>query len=459
MGGLPSLHACRGPRAISGPASRPFTRGSARRRRNSSSEPAPDSRATEPAIHAAKGEDIPIFAYKGYSEAGKVETGEIEAFSEQVAYRTLCATGLSLVDLGEARPHLHEPWYRRDVPLLSGRLPLAAQAALAEEMATMLRVRLPVLNMLRLLADGAETPDIRARLGRVARLVAEGMALPDAFAQAGPKVAPVFLALLRAGEVSTALAEQLAELAQMLRRHDQLRAQVVTALIYPAIVIAAGLTVVLIVALTLAPALAPIFAAQDRPPPAAVAAFLAIGELVATRWPWLLGGFLGIGLAGHLALRAAGTRVVLALPVLGDLARDAALLTLLRSLALLLRAGRPLAEALRAVAAFDRAAPFAMTALAAAAELESGGRAHGAFAADRRVPAVVRELFRIGEEANSLVPVLESLAATQADRLERRSRRLLQLLTPILTLLVGSMVGVLVYSIMDAVFAINELAI
>ncbi|TNC71353.1 type II secretion system F family protein [Rubellimicrobium roseum] len=364
------------------------------------------------------------------------------------------------MDLGEASRLAREPWWRRDIPLLGGGLlPLAAQAALAEEMATLLRVRLPVLDMLRLLSEGAEGGDTRARLGRVARLVAEGTPLPDAFAQAGPRVAPVFLALLRAGEASTALAEQLAELAQLLRRQDQLRSQVATALIYPAILVVAALGVLLIVSLTLAPALEPIFTAQDLPPPPAVAAFLALGELAATRWPWLLAGLAGLGFAGLVAVRAAGARLVLALPVFGGLARDAALLTLLRSLALLLRAGRPLAASLRAVAGFDRGAPFAATALAAAAELENGGRAHRALAADRRLPPMVAELFRIGEEANSLGPVLESLAATQADRLERRSRRLLQLLTPALTLLIGGLVGTLVYSIMDAVFAINDLAI
>lgn len=371
----------------------------------------------------------------------------------------MSATGLSVVDLGEAGRLVREPWYRRDIPLLGGSLPLAVQAALAEEMATMLRVRLPVLDMLRLLAQGAERADARARLARVARLVAEGTALPDAFAQAGPRVAPVFLALLRAGEASTTLPEQLAELARLLRRQDQVRSQVATALIYPAILLAAALAVGLIVALTLAPALAPIFADQGRPPPAAVAAFLLIGDLITTRWPWLLAGLAGAGFAGYVVVRAAGSRIALTLPVFGDLSRDAALLTLLRSLALLLRAGRPLATSLRAVAGFDRTAPFAATALAAAAELENGGRAHVALTANRRLPPMVRDLFRVGEEANSLVLVLDSLAATQADRLERRSRRLLQLLTPVLTLLIGTMIGVLVYSIMDAVFAINDLAI
>ncbi|MBP1806169.1 type II secretion system F family protein [Rubellimicrobium aerolatum] len=402
---------------------------------------------------------MPIFAYRAYTEAGRVETGEIEAPSEQAAFRTLSATGLSVVDLGESRHAIRVPWYRRDIPLFGTRMTLAAQAALAEEMATMLRVRLPVLDMLHLLSEGAEGADTRARLSRVARLVAEGTALPDAFAQAGPRVAPVFLALLRAGEASTALAEQLAELARLLRRQDQLRSQVAGALIYPALLIAAALAVVLIVALTLAPALAPIFTAQDRPPPAAVATFLAIGDLVTTRWPWLLAGLVGAGFVAYMGFRAIGARLMLALPVVGDLARDAALLTLLRSLALLLRAGRPLAGSLRAVAEFDRGAPFAATALAAATELENGGRAHAALAADRRLPAMARELFRIGEEANTLVPVLESLAETQADRLDRRSRRLLQLLTPVLTLVIGGIVGTLVYSIMDAVFAINDLAL
>ena len=63
---------------------------------------------------------------------------------------------------------------------------------------------------------------------------------------------------------------------------------------------------------------------------------------------------------------------------------------------------------------------------------------------------MVRELFRVGEEANALVPVLEALSQTLQGQLDQSTQRLLRLLTPILTLVIGGAVGALVYSIMGA---------
>lgn len=351
-----------------------------------------------------------------------------------------------------------EPWWKRDISFGSGALALVDQAALAEQMATMFRVRLPVLDMLRILAQGVERGDTRARLDRVARLVAEGMPLADAFAQAGPKVAPVFLTLLRAGEQSDAMPDQLADLARLLRLQDQLRGQVATALLYPAILIVAAVAVMLIVALTLAPALAPLFAGEGREMPGSLAFFLGFGRFVSGWWPLLVLLLGGAVVAVIWGLRQGWGRVVFRLPLFGPLVRDAALLALVRSLALMLKAGRPLAEALRGLAQADAGGPYAADLRAAVTALERGERAHVALAEGGHLPPMVRELFRVGEEANALVPVLEALSQTLQGQLDQSMQRLLRLLTPILTLVIGGAVGALVYSIMGAVLSINDLA-
>lgn len=388
-----------------------------------------------------------------------MESGRLDSPSEQAAFDTLRALGLTVVELREGSVALAaEPWWKRDIAFGSGALALADQAALAEQMATMFRVRLPVLEMLRILAQGVERGDTRARLERVARLVAEGMPLADAFAQAGPKVAPVFLSLLRAGAQSDAMPEQLADLARLLRLQDQLRGQVATALLYPAILIVAAVAVMLIVALTLAPALAPLFQGDGREMPGSLAFFLWVGGVITGWWPVILLLIAGGVVAVVWALRQGWGRVVFRLPLFGPLVRDAALLALVRSLALMLKAGRPLAEALRGLAQADAGGPYAADLQAAVSALERGERAHVALAQGGRLPPMVRELFRVGEEANALVPVLEALSQTLQGQLDQSTQRLLRLLTPILTLVIGGAVGVLVYSIMGAVLSINDLA-
>ena len=400
---------------------------------------------------------MPTFSYRAYGTRGTVETGSLDSPSEAAAYQTLKALGLTVVELREGAAVAALPWWKRDIPLGDGRLPLADQAALAEQMATMLRVRLPALEMLRILAQGAARADTRERLERTARLVAEGMPLAQAFAQAGPRVAPVFLSLLRAGALSDALPEQLTDLARLLRLQEQLRGQVATALLYPAILVVAAVAVVLIVALTLAPALAPLFQGEGREMPGSLAFFVGLGAVVRGWWWLILAGVAAL-VVGVMAQRARWGRLALRLPLFGPLMRDAALLALVRSLALMLRAGRPLAEALRGMEEADPAGPFAPDLRAAVAALEGGGRAHVALAEGGRLPPLVRELFRVGEEANALVPVLEAVAQSVQGQMDQSAQRLLRLLTPILTLVIGGAVGALVYSIMGAVLSINDLA-
>ncbi len=378
--------------------------------------------------------------------------------SEVAAIDTLRALGLTVVELTDGRVTSALPWWRRDISLSGGVLALAEQAALAEQMATMLRVRLPALEMLRILAQGAGRADTRDRLERTARLVAEGVPLAPAFEQAGPKVAPVFLSLLRAGAQSDAMPEQLTDLARLLRLQDQLRGQVATALLYPAILIVAAVAVMLIVALTLAPALTPLFEGDGREMPASLAFFRALGDLIRGWWLLLTIALIALIVLVVLGLRAGWGRVVFRLPLFGPLMRDAALLALVRSLALMLRAGRPLAEAMRGMADADPTGPFAPDLRAATAALERGERAHAALAKGGRLPPMVRELFRVGEEANALIPVLEALSQTVQGQLDQSTQRLLRLLTPILTLIIGGAVGALVYSIMGAVLSINDLA-
>lgn len=365
--------------------------------------------------------------------------------------------GLTVVDLHVGGHLPAVPWYRRELTLFGGALSLAEQAALAEQMATMFKVHLPVLQILRVLSEGASRSDTRIRLDRVARLVAEGMPLAQAFAQAGPKVKQLFLTLLKTAEQSDSLPEQLSELARLLRQQDQLRGQVATALVYPAILIAAAVGVVLIVSLTLAPALAPLFEGQGREMPRALSAFLWLGRMLGNYWLAILGVAIPGLFVAVVGLRAGLRRLAFRLPLFGPLARDAALLAMVRSLALLLRAGQPLTEAFRTVADADRANPYAPEMAAAALSLERGGRAHEALAASGRMPAMARELLRVGEEANALVPVLEALAASLSAQMEQGTQRVLRLLTPILTLFLGGAIGGLVYSIMGAVLSINEI--
>ncbi|MBB3711997.1 general secretion pathway protein F [Limimaricola variabilis] len=395
---------------------------------------------------------MPVFAYKGYTSAGQSERGRLEGTSEGAAYETLRAMGLSVVELREAGAGASVPWYRREVGLGAGQIPLEAQAALAEQMAVLFRVRLPILEILRVLGAGTQRRDVRGRLERVTRLVAEGLPFAEAFAQAGPRVAPVFTTLLRMGESSNEMPDLLQDLAKHLRSQQRLRAQIAAALIYPAVLVAVGIGVLVLVSLTFAPALEPLFQSRGLAPPTGLAVFLSLRDLVANWGVWL--GLVVVALA----LRLARVGVVTRLPVIGRLAQDTALLRMTRGLELLLRSGMSLPDALDLLGTLQPGAAHAAAMRAAAERLRSGGRAYEAFAQAPRMPLLFLELFRIGEETNTLGAVLGTLSEALAAQIESRIGRLLRALTPALTLMVGALVGLLVHAVMEAVFSVSDLA-
>ncbi|MEX0301154.1 MAG: type II secretion system F family protein [Leisingera sp.] len=139
--------------------------------------------------------------------------------------------------------------------------------------------------------------------------------------------------------------------------------------------------------------------------------------------------------------------------------RLSSLSQLSQAIELLLTSGMPLPDAFRqAAGALGGASGYHATFLEAAEAVEGGLNASAAIEADPFIPASFKELFRIGEETNRLPSTLAALAETMSAQADRQSQRILGLLTPILTLIIGSGVGFLIYTLMGAILEINEIA-
>jgi general secretion pathway protein F len=250
-------------------------------------------------------------------------------------------------------------------------------------------------------------------------------------------------------------------LAGFLRRQHRLQSQLASALVYPFLLIVGGVGVVLLMSLFLAPALAPMFTSLGKEPPSAISAFLKTGQFIEQFGVILLIGALLLGLALPLLLH--DRRQVLAsatarLPMIGDVLRVAATARLTRALNLLLKGGLSLPDALKQSAASLPHEVFASTFMAAAGEVEAGGSAGSVFAQESRLPVVFRDMFAIGEASNNMMAMTESIASLLEEQAERKLLRLTQLVTPLITLLLGGGLALMVLAIMDAILSVNELA-
>jgi general secretion pathway protein F len=405
---------------------------------------------------------MPSFQYRAYDDRGALATGNIEALSAEAARDALWSRGLTPFQLagsqrGPAR------WWQREV--FGGSRGLHAElATFTRGFATLMSADIPLEEALRILAEQASSPGLRALVTDLRQEVRNGAALSDAL-QKRPRVFSAdYVSVVRAGEIGGTVSLVLGELAMLLERRQKLRAEIQSALVYPAILVGLSCVSLAIIIGVLMPSLAPVFADGGRPPPAAIRFFLAMQS----HWAEVLLGLAlicGLGTWGiAIALRRPGVRSSLdgckvRMPMLGGLLCDQDAARFARTLGTLLRAGVPLLQAATSACATIANRHIGAGVSSAIAQVREGASFHRALEAHADLPPLALRMIGIGEEAGRLDQMLLTIATMLEQQTQRRVDRFMTLLTPLLTVAIALLVGGLIMMVMNAILSINEIAV
>lgn len=397
---------------------------------------------------------MPRFAYTALTPAGEQVTGELDAAHEAEAIRRLQGEGLLPISALPAAGGR------------TGRKPLGreARARFLEELATLVEAGLPLERALALLAGRGDKEAAGVRdLSRALRdRVRAGQRLSAALAFEGDPLGEAVAAILAAGEAAGGLGPSLRALAEGERRSAELAASLRAALTYPLVVLCvAALALVLLLGVVL-PRFELVFEAMGRPVPPLTRAMLGLSAMLVAYGPAAL--LLGLVAAGWMAWRrgAGGLDqglgvLALRLPGIGTYWRAVLLERSTRALALLVQGGVPLAEALP-LAAKAAPGPVGEAWALAGAAVRAGRSLSDSLRAEGSLPDVAAELVSVGEETGRLGPCLTTLAGLFAADAARLSRRFTTLVAPLLTLVLGVLVGGAVLSLVSAVMELYDLA-
>ncbi len=399
------------------------------------------------------------FRYKAVTAAGTVTTGMVDAATRADAVNQIRGLGhlpLTTAEAGAARWRALLPSSRPGKPS-SDTIAFATQ-----ELAALLSARLPLDRALGILVELEETRRLREPLTAVLASVRDGASLADAFEATGV-FSRSYVTMVRAGEFGGNLEATLKRLSDYLARASAVRDTVVSAMIYPSVLLAtAGLSVVFVLMFVL-PQFAPLFEQSGKPLPFPTVVALALGDFLTNYW-WLLGilgaaGFLGLKRAAATpAFRRARDRIALRLPLIGDLVLKTQIERFSRMLGTLLANGVPLPQGLLLARDTLTNAVIADAAGETAARLKEGEALAARLRQTGIFPPLALDMIRVGEETGAL----EEMLLKQADLYEREVRhaidRLLSLLVPVMTVVMGLIVAGLIASILLAILSINDLA-
>jgi general secretion pathway protein F len=403
------------------------------------------------------------YNYIASDPKGTSVKGEIDADSELMALSKIEDLGLIPISVSKGNAS-HNNWLTNDISFLSGEVALDKQAALAKLLSTLFEAQLPVEKVLRIAADSVKQKKTRSFLKRALGVIEDGGSLEQSFAVPNSGLSPEFKTYVAIGDKTNALSETLMSASKLFKLRSETRAKVQTALIYPTILVLASLALISLMIFFLVPTLSPIFNSTQVDPPILFKLSEKISEIFSRYIIFILASMIAL-IAGLLAWRqtASGARffsqLIFKLPLIGGITRTNQLAIDVKFLSMLLKSGETISASFSKIAGSGNYGPAAQVYAHIERELKEGESVGSVVSQTSIFPSEFKSFFKIAEETNRWPELMDSLTEVLQSKADRQRDRMLQILTPAITVFVGLLIGFLVYSILSSILQINDLAL
>ena len=402
---------------------------------------------------------MPLFEYKAVSPAGETVSGTMEAASLDMVILKLQEAGnlpLQAQEAGSGGLGL------RNFSFGSRGMNSKEVCEFTQQLSTLLGAGLPLDRSLAVLMDLADSPKIQRTVSEIRDHVREGGTLSDALEKQHGAFSRLFINMVRAGEIGGTLDATLNRLADYMERSKELKDSVISALIYPILLLflAAGSLILLLVYVI--PQFTPIFEELGGDLPTITKIVLGVGSILQNFW-WLLIAITVVvvlrfrRMLANEEQRFSWDGRVLGMKWVGDLVAKLETARLSRTLGTLLTNGVPLLAALSIARNVISNTVLRKDITDATREVKTGGGLARNLAKGGRYPRLALQMISVGEETGQLDGMLMKVADTYDKEVKNTIDRLLAIFTPVVTMLLAAMIGTIVLSVLVAILSINDL--
>ncbi len=417
---------------------------------------------------------MPVFEYKAMGANGAVTTGKLDAEGRSAAMRIIEERGLTplkIAETGTSAPKksastggsagLKVPASWKSA-FQSKKVSFAALEDFTRSLASLLAANVPLSRALTILYKESSNPVAAAKWKELHDLVVDGVPLADAMNRSPETFPRVYVAMVEAGEAGGFLDVVLAQVADFQAREKELRAKVMAALMYPAVLLFLAVCVVIFLLVFFIPRFQTLFEGFDAALPALTRVIVAVSEIVRHYGIFLA---LGIGAAiyfGRAWMQRDSSKrlwenVLLKTPVIGPLMAQIAMARFCRMLGTLLSAGVSLVAALD-VGRRSLGYQTLVDLVADATDRVKKGEALAASLADSRAlfGGSTLEMISVAEESGRLDQELVRLAGVTETTLDRQLKTAVSLAEPIMLFVIAGFIGVIFIGMVIPIFTIQD---
>lgn len=398
---------------------------------------------------------MPTFRYSAFNQKGAEVTGTMDAASEAEARLQLKGKGLFAKEIAPATEAGSRWSFGSGVSVPD--LSLATR-----RLATLLGSAVPVYEAVATLWEQEAPGELKRVLGRVRDRLAEGQGLAQSLAAEPQVFSESYIGMVSAGEASGALDVVLERLAEFQEDQAEVRSRVITALIYPAIMVVVGVGVMMVLLGFVVPKISAVFESNKATLPLVTVLLIKASTLVRKGW-WAMGILAILAVAAWKRVKAneelliRRDRFILRLPIAGQLWRRLVLSRFAKVLGLLLQSGVPIIKAMEITGEAVVNREYKSFLAQARETLIQGGSLSGALKTSPLFPPLLTHMTAVGEKSGELDAMLIKAGDAFQKEFNAQVTRSMALLEPMLILGMGLSIGFMVIAVLLPIMQLNQL--
>ncbi len=396
-----------------------------------------------------KGTKEYAFVWEGKDRSGKIVKGDMRAAGQAVVNATLRRQGISVIKVKRQRTGGGSV-SDKDITLFT------------RQLATMMKSGVPLLQAFDIVGKGHSNPAVGRLLMDIKTDVETGNSLNQAFRKYPLYFDALFCNLVGAGEQAGILDSLLDRLATYKEKILAIKSKIKSALFYPISIIVVAFVITAVIMIFVIPAFKEVFKSFGADLPAPTLVVMAISEFFVNYW-YLIFGSVGGGVYGFfyawkrsVPVQIFMDRVLLKLPIFGDIIRKATVARWTRTLSTMFAAGVPLVEALDSVAGAAGNYVYFQATKRIQSEVSTGTNLTVAMQNSEVFPNMVLQMVSIGEESGSLDAMLSKVADFYEAEVDDAVEALSSLMEPIIMVVLGTLIGGMVIAMYLPIFKMGS---
>lgn len=399
---------------------------------------------------------MPEYVWTGTNRKGDKVNGMLEAVNEEAVKQILTRQGIEIIRIKPRPKHISEY-----IPFLSPRVKLQEIVIFTRQFATMINAGVPIVQTLDILRDQTGNITFKKTLREVREDVKAGQTLSEAFSKHPKVFDELVINLTRAGETGGALDIIMNRLADYLEKIMVLKRKIKGAMVYPIAVVSFALVVVMVMLVYVIPIFANMFKDAGLALPLPTLVVINISNAARNYIHWIITGLVLIAFAIFRIRktergRLVTDRILLRIPVLGELIRKSAIARMCRTLSTLIGNGVPILDSLQIVARVAGNRVIERAIMYSREEVSRGRGLSDPVEETRVFPLIVPRMIAVGETTGALDSMLGKIADFFEDEVDRTVEALTSLLEPIFIIVLGVIIGGLLVAMYLPIFQIGQ---